>query len=166
MNKANSAPDADARRKRVSLDWRETFLAALAQTSNVSAAARKAGIDASAVYKARRADPGFKAQWFEALCEGYDNLEMDLVRRLRMGDLERTGTKSRRKYDNATAFRLLTVHRESVGREKARRDHDDEETILASINTKLDAMRAREKDISAMVPDKSGPDVKAGDDAG
>ena len=150
MSNAQPAPGADPARGRAAGDWQDTFLAALAQTSNVSASARRAGVNVSCVYKARRADRAFADAWFQALCEGYDALEMDLLRRLRLGEIERSGAKSRRKYDNATAFRLLAAHRDTVGREKARREDEDEETILASINAKLDSMRERERKIEAI----------------
>lgn len=125
--------------------WRKPFLAALAESSNVSAAARKAKVPTGTVYNLRREDADFRSAWFDALCEGYDNLEMSLLHRLRIGELESTKTKSRRKYDNATAFRLLAAHRDAVSHQKALRADEDEDAILASINTKLDAMRAREK---------------------
>jgi hypothetical protein len=138
-----SQPDrAPARRRRYGApkNWRQTFLAQLADTSNVSAAADTAEISLSWVYKTRREDPQFTRQWFAALCEGYDNLEMDLLHRLRSGDASEGST---RKYDNATAFRLLSVHRQSVAREKAIQEDEDEAAILASIDAKLDAMRER-----------------------
>lgn len=131
--------------------WREPFLAALAESSNIAAAARKAKVQGSTVYKLRREDPDFRAAWFDALCEGYDNLEMSLLHRLRIGELESSKTKSRRKFDNATAFRLLTAHRDSVSYQKALRADEDEDTILASINAKLDAMRAREKAVQELM---------------
>lgn len=125
--------------------WREPFLAALAESSNIAAAARTAKVPKSTIYKLRREDADFRSAWFDALCEGYDNLEMSLLYRLRMGELEGSKTKSRRKYDNATAFRLLAAHREAVSHQKALRLDEDEDAVLASINAKLDAMRAREK---------------------
>ncbi len=121
-------------------NWRQTFLASLADTSNVSAAAEAADISLSWVYKTRREDPEFARHWFAALCEGYDNLEMDLLHRLRSGEAK---DAEPRKYDNATAFRLLSVHRQSVAREKAIQEDDDEQAVLASIDAKLDAMRER-----------------------
>jgi len=59
--------------------WRKHFLATLAETSNVSAAARKARIDPSHAYKVKRTENAFAAQWREALCEGYDLLEMEVL---------------------------------------------------------------------------------------
>jgi hypothetical protein len=130
--------------KRPPRQWKDKFLAELARTSNVAAAARKADVDPGAVYKARRSDAEFYRNWQEALAEGYDNLEMDLLRRLRIGELTGGGpTKSRRKFDNAIAFRLLAAHREAVGRQKALRANEDEDAIIASINEKLSKMRVR-----------------------
>lgn len=131
--------------KRPAKGWEEVFLAHLAQTSNVSEAARTAGVDTSTVYKTRRTTPDFNRAWQEALAEGYDNLEMDLIRRLRVGELTGGGpAKSRRKYDNAIAFRLLAAHRETVGRQRALRANEDEDAIIASIDAKLEKMRQRQ----------------------
>lgn len=124
-------------------DWRTKFLETLARTSNVSAAARAAKIDVSSVYRARRTDPQFAQEWFGALCEGYDMLELDLLRRLRMGDVENPKTKIKRKFDNATSFRLLSAHRDTVGKMRAMIQEADEDDIIASINAKLDQMRER-----------------------
>ncbi|MXP15028.1 hypothetical protein GRI44_09740 [Altererythrobacter confluentis] len=156
----------DAARGRTIHVWRDAFLAALAESSNVSAAARKAGVPTSTVYSARREDAAFANLWFEALCEGYDNLEMDLLRRLRVGELDGGKAKARRKFDNAIAFRLLTTHREAVSRQKALRADDDEDAILASINAKLDAMRAREKAATALAAENGVYSVNDADAAG
>lgn len=130
--------------------WQADFLAALAQSSNVTLAAQKAGIDVRTVYKARRAEPEFYRNWQEALAEGYDNLEMDLLHRLRIGQLEGGKAQARRKFDNAIAFRLLTAHREAVGRQKAMRASEDEDAIIASITEKLEKMKERQDAVRAM----------------
>ena len=140
MNSPTQCAPERKRRFGAPKNWRQTFLARLADTSNVSAAAEAAQISLSWVYKTRREDPQFACQWFAALCEGYDNLEMDLLHRLRNGE---TKDDDNRKFDNATAFRLLGIHRQTVAREKAIQDNDDEASILASIDAKLDAMRER-----------------------
>lgn len=147
---ANSSPGS-AVRGRNTPAWREPFLTALAESSNISAAARKAKVPTSTIYKLRREDADFRGAWFDALCEGYDNLEMSLLHRLRIGELEGTKTKARRKFDNATAFRLLSAHREAVSQQRAIREDENEDAILASINTKLDAMRAREKAVQLLI---------------
>lgn len=143
--KSGTGVRVDARRKAGFAGWSKVFLAELASTSNVSASARKAGIDTSTAYEARRTRPEFNRQWHRALCEGYDHLEMELLHRLRMGELKPPSGAKRgvRQFDNGTAFRLLSVHREAVARERATQENEDAEAILASIDAKLDRMRER-----------------------
>lgn len=117
--------------------WRLHFLAALAETSNVSAAARVARIDPSHAYKVKRTESPFAAQWRAALCEGYDLLEMEVLHRLRFGD-PRDGDA---KFDNATALRLLSQHRETVAKERAIRENTDVEEVRASLHKRLLDMR-------------------------
>ena len=134
--------------------WMRAFLVTLAETSNVTAAAQKAGITPSHVYKTRRTDAGFARKWLSALCEGYDNLELELLHRLRSGA---AGADKDRRFDNATALRLLAAHRDSAAREKAMRDNADSKRIVQSINDKLEHMRQRSIEI--------GEYVEEGDDA-
>ncbi len=126
-------------------DWSRAFLGELAATSNVSAAARLAGVSTFIVYETRRTNPEFNRKWQEALCEGYDHLEMALLCRLRVGEIKPAAGARRgvRLFDNATALRLLTAHREAVARQRAMRDNEDAGTILASLNAKLERMRER-----------------------
>lgn len=136
--------------------WARSFLAELAATSNVSAAARKAGIVTATAYDARRINAEFNRKWQQALCEGYDHLEMELLHRLRTGEVKPApgARRGARSFDNATAFRQLAAHRESAARQRAIRDNQDSEAIIASINAKLDRMRER----------RFGPDAKDDDD--
>ena len=122
--------------------WRKKFLTTLAATSNVTAACERAKITPQHVYHLRQNDPEFHRAWQVALCEGYDMLEMSLLGRLRGGEDDEAGT-AKRKFDNATAFRLLTAHRETAARQRALRDHDDAAAVRASIDAKLDEMRER-----------------------
>lgn len=134
-----------AKRRMAKTVWQPVFLAELGKTSNVASAAREAKIDVSTVYKARRSEASFFRLWQEALAEGYDNLEMEMVRRLRVGELAGGGAaKAHRKFDNAIAFRLLAAHREAVGRQRGLRANEDEDEVLASINAKLEKMRERQ----------------------
>ena len=141
---AKAASKASARRSSKA-KWCRVFLGHLAETSNVTAAARKAKVATSTVYELRRIDAEFNRKWQVALCEGYDNLELDLLARLRSGELRPAAgaKKGVRAFDNATSLRLLTAHRESVARERAIRDDEDADAILASINAKIDRMRER-----------------------
>jgi len=116
--------------------WRGVFLDFLAETSNVTKAAEKAGINPSRAYKIRRAEPDFAKQWRAALLEGYEHLEMETLRRLRDGT-----DADGRKFDIANALRLLSLHRDSVARAQAEQRNVSAEEVRASINRKVQAIR-------------------------
>lgn len=64
---------------------RKRFLALLADSGNVSGAARGAGISTSSLYAHRAANPGFAALWDEAINVAMDELENALIERARDG---------------------------------------------------------------------------------
>jgi len=134
--------------------WRNQFLEALAETSNVAASAARAQVPLRTVYKTRRDDPGFAARWREALYEGYDNLEMEVVGYLR-------DPAPKRKLDVASALRLLVAHRETVARERALREDDDEQAVFDSIDKFIDEMRDRRATNAAIL---SAPETGDGED--
>jgi hypothetical protein len=144
-DKTGRRAQASAPRAHSFAQWSKAFLSELAATSNVSAAARKAKISTTTAYDTRRANPEFNRKWLAALCEGYDHLEMELLHRLRTGEVKPAAgaKKGVRAFDNATAFRLLAAHRESAARQRAINHNQDSARILVSINTKLDKMRER-----------------------
>lgn len=127
--------------------WARAFLAELAATSNVAASARKAGISTAHVYELRRADPAFYREWQEALCEGYDLLELNLLHRLREGEVKLAAGAKRgtRVFDNATALRLLVAHRESANRQRAVIENRNSDAIIEAINAKIEKMGARRR---------------------
>lgn len=148
MAKPTRAAPAPRRRTRISAaltatetknnrHWQAAFLAALAETSNVTAASAAAGVNPSRPYKLKRAEPDFARRWREALCEGYDLLEIEVLYRLRFGEAR----DGEHKFDNATALRLLSQHRETVARERAIRENADVETVRQSLYTKLSRLR-------------------------
>lgn len=131
--------------------WSRDFLAALGETSNVTAAAVRAGISLAHVYKVRREEPEFTRKWQIALCEGYDNLELELLHRLRSGGA--AGDKDW-KHDNAVSLRLLSAHRESTTRQRALQDNEDSAKIIASIDAKLALMRERRLALTQQAADE------------
>lgn len=144
--------------------WRAPFLSELAATSNVAASARAAGIAPARAYELRRADPQFYREWQEALCEGYDHLEMTLLQRLRDGEIKPASGAKRgtRVFDNANALRLLAAHRETAARQRAIHDTRDSEAILDSINAKIEKMRERRITVASAAlpaPAKGSPDA-------
>lgn len=139
--------------------WRKPFLAELAATSNVAASARAAGIATGTAYALRRTDPGFYRAWQEALCEGYDHLEMSLLQRLREGEIRRASAarKGVRVFDNATALRLLVAHRDTVLRQRAVIENRNSDAIFAAIDAKIDKMRERR--MKALADDRAAAQV-------
>ena len=69
-----SVPDT-----RLNARTRRLFLNHLAETANVAASARAAGVASSGVYAERRRSAGFRDDWARALGEGYARLETDLL---------------------------------------------------------------------------------------
>ena len=135
--------------------WREVFLEKLAETSNVSASAEWANVTTAQVYASRRGEPEFARKWMAALCEGYDNLEMDILYRLRTGDLKDAGGG---KFEFGAALRLLAAHRDSAARERAIRDNEDTDKIIAEIDAQLDRMRDRARRAEELAERDAEPD--------
>lgn len=118
--------------------WRGLFLDYLAETSNVSESARRTGINPSRAYKVRREEPEFARQWLSALYEGYLHLELEVIRRLREGDMK---TANDEKYDFANAIRLLAAHRDNAARAQAEARNVSAAQVRASIDRKVEAIR-------------------------
>jgi len=136
---------ADCRQRDYGSDteWCAPFLDHLAESSNVKASARKAKTTTSKAYKLRRENAEFAAHWLAALFEGYVHLEMEVLRRLRDGDLKAKGED---KYDFANAIRLLGAHRENAARAQAEQRNVSASEVRASIDRKVEAIRQQVQD--------------------
>lgn len=145
-----------AKRSGPKRSWQPAFLLALAETSNVTAAAIAAGVQPSYPYKVKRDDNAFAKAWREALCEGYDHLELELLHRLRFGEPKDGDTK----FDNANALRLLTQHRETVARQRAIRSNEDVAQVRASLRAKL--MELREQVLAQRKAEQKSADALHG----
>jgi len=142
--------------KRWSQAAEERFLAELAATANVRAAAEAAGFSTVAIYRRRMLWPGFASAWDEALEQGYVRIETMLVEAA-------TDSLSRAPIDVdreapvltgpgmtvAEAMNLLKLHRSTVRggaaqRYDARAKAPDWDAVRASILRKIEAIeRAR-----------------------
>ena len=140
---AAALPTAPAGRE-PKLSKRARFLEVLAETSSIVLSAQRAGLPLREMHKLRRKDADFAAEWRAALMEGYDMLEMELLGHLR-------NPIPARKMDVGSAMRLLAAHRDTVLRERALREDDDEEAVLASLDRFIDDMRARREANAALV---------------
>lgn len=105
--------------------WKPKFLAALAASPNVSAAAGLAGITRRAVYAAREADPDFAAAWDEALEQSTDHLVGEAYRRAFLGTKRPVFYKggecgSINEFSDALTVFLLKAHRPAIYRETSK----------------------------------------------
>lgn len=124
--------------KPLSPHWQKTFLDHLAESSNVTQSAKVAEVTPSLAYLHRRQDSEFASKWLFALYEGYIHLEMEVLRRLREGDLQTGGND---KYDFANAIRLLNAHRDNAARAQAEQRNVSAAEVRASIDRKVEAIR-------------------------
>jgi hypothetical protein len=120
--------------------WRARFLDTLATSSNVTRAAAAAGVSLTRAYRLRRAEPEFARQWQAALDDGYFHLELELVRRLREGDVK---TGDGQNYDFANAIRLLAARRTATAAEPPRGRDVSAAEVRASIDRKIEDIRRR-----------------------
>lgn len=166
----NKTPVPDAR---LNMKIRSLFLDHLAQTANVSASARAAGVTSSAVYAERRRTPAFRDSWALALAEGYARLETDLLAEALQSASGRTadGTLKARAQKHRLAIALLSAHRASVKGGAAvapasKPAQPDLATLKAQLILKLTQMRQRAEESAAARaepdPAKEGePNAKA-----
>jgi hypothetical protein len=115
--------------------WRRQFLETLATTSNVTAAAQVAKVSLPRAYQTRRDDPDFARAWQAAVADGYLNLELEVIRRLREGDLK---TANGDKFDFANAIRLIAAQRGKDGRPQSEVRNVSIAEVRASIERKIE----------------------------
>ena len=146
-----AVPDA-----RLKMKIRSLFLDHLAQTANVAASARAAGVTSSAVYAERRRTPAFRDAWALALAEGYARLETDLLAEALQTPSGRTGdgTLKARAQKHRLAIALLNAHRASVKggalvAASAKPAQPDLATLKAQLILKLTQMRQRAEESAA-----------------
>lgn len=145
-----NGPQKRARRKS---DWTPAkanrFIAALADSCNVSLAARAVKRSVQNVYAQRARDGEFRAQWDQALSIGYARLEMMMLERALHGTekvirLQNGESKVMREYSDRVALSLLRMHRENVAAIDQGPDEEEYQEACQRIIDKLDRLRERE----------------------
>ncbi len=134
-------------------DWTaekaDKFLKVLADSCNVSLAARAVKRSVQNVYRQRAKNATFRAGWDQALATGYARLEMMMLERALHGTEKHVTLKSgesriMREYNDRVALALLRHHRENVGQFEQARDEDEYEEACERIIEKLARLRERE----------------------
>jgi hypothetical protein len=123
------------------------FLAHLTETSNVSAAARVAGVTTKPVYALRRKCDAFLAKWLKALAEGYARLEAELLAEaLRAPSPNmKDSTLKQKQMRTRLGLSLLAAHRATVrGTEKPGPSRSrDPKAVRERLEKKFAEMRKR-----------------------
>ena len=101
-------------------DWQAPFVEILRDYGDVSACAKTCGVSTTTVYKYRKDDAKFRADWDSALEALYDSLEAELVRRGRDGVIEAVYHKGVivgqvTKYDTTAVLSVLNARAKSRG---------------------------------------------------
>jgi hypothetical protein len=177
-------PHKQLRRNSITPDKQRAFIAALAATGIVTQAARSIGRSMEALYKLRNRPgaEGFRAAWEAAVDRGVGRLEDCALARAIEGE-ERLvvsagkvlGTETR--HNEALVMFLLRQRRgERYGAEvrpghplyerikaevlagREAQEWEDEDAILAALDAKIEAMRAREEAAQALLLE--GPALK------
>jgi hypothetical protein len=143
--KVEAQPENGTSAKAATKARQERFLAELAVTSNVVAAAAKAELNSCAIYKVRHRDPEFARRWDEALQHGYRHLESELLRHA-LGQAGGDAHSAPSTVEPELAFKLLTLGRRAdpQGRRAGPRlKQPSEQEVLASLHRKLAAMEKK-----------------------
>lgn len=116
---------------------RETFLSTLADTCNVSEAARAAGIGRRTAYEWREADPAFAAQWADAEQQAADKLEREAWRRAVEGTdkpvtFQGVITDTYKEYSDRMLEILLKAHRPEKFTDRSKVEHSGGVNLVVS----------------------------------
>ena len=129
----------------------KAFLAHLAQTANVSASARTAGVTTRPVYDLRRKSEGFCTKWLGALAEGYARLEANLLAEALSPPASnmKDSTFKQKQMKARMGMALLAAHRATVrgvGATPAPSRSRDPKEVQARLEARFAAMRQRMSD--------------------
>ena len=162
-------------KKRAKRDWSKAkaarFLTVLGETCNVSEACRRSGVPMTVVYRRRKMDAGFRAQWVQTIGEAYQRLELVLLERAFNGTEKvvrrRDGSEERmRLYSDHIALRLLQMHRETAIEAETDYPAEDIDEIRERIVRKLQRMKKRDEEQEARREQLRGDAPREGDPTG
>jgi hypothetical protein len=141
-------------RKATKRDWtsakEETYVDALAETCNFTAAAVAAAVSVSGARRRRKTNARFRASCRQAIAFAYERLELAMLDRSLNGSekivIRKDGSEERiREYPNAVALTLLRLHREGAAEATSEPDPADVEELRERLFNKLERLRKREE---------------------
>jgi len=139
-------------RKASRRNWTKTkeskFLSVLAETCNVTEAARQAGVCLSYAYKRRASNAGFRAGWMQAIGDAYQRLELVLLDRAFNGTEKvvkrRDGSEDRMlEYSNQLGLSLLKMHRNTAAEAASEMPPEDVGEMREQLVKKLLRLKKR-----------------------
>jgi len=124
------------------------FLSVLAETCNVTEAARQAGVCLSYAYKRRASNAGFRAGWMQAIGDAYQRLELVLLDRAFNGTEKvvkrRDGSEDRMlEYSNQLGLSLLKMHRNTAAEAASEMPSEDVGEMREQLVKKLLRLKKR-----------------------
>jgi hypothetical protein len=124
------------------------FLSVLADTCNVSEAARRAGVSPNCVYQKRKTDAAFRAGWMDAIATAYQRLELVLLERAFNGTEKivrrKDGSEERmREYSNQLGLTLLKMHRATAVQANSELPAADIEEVRERLVKKFERLQKR-----------------------
>lgn len=147
--------------------WVPGFLAALAESGNVSTACRSVGIDRSTPYDVRKEDADFAAAWDGALDQATDALEAEARRRAHAGLVRKKFDKGQpvidpetgsqyveHEYSDTLLIFLLKAHRPEKFRE--RYEVDAKVKVSGAMEIREIVVTTREQ-ADRLIPHIAGP---------
>ncbi|HET7708376.1 MAG TPA: hypothetical protein VFK50_02440 [Sphingomicrobium sp.] len=147
-------------------DWTQAkadrFVEMLADSCNVSLAARAIGRSVTNVYVQRTRDAAFRHAWDQALAIGYAKLEMMMLERALHGVEKRVTLRNgesriMREYNDRVALALLRHHQGAVAQFEEQVDEEEYREACERIIDKLGRLRERAAE-EAPVEIKTGQD--------
>ena len=126
------------------------FLSILAETCNVTEAARQAKVSLGYAYQRRASNAGFRAGWMEAIGSAYQRLELVLLERAFNGIekvvKKRDGSEERMfEYSNQFGLALLKMHRQNAAEAAPENEPSNIDEIRERLFNKLERLRKREE---------------------
>ena len=120
----------------------------LADTCNVTLAAKEAGVSISGAYRRRQENAAFRAGWLEALSLAYQRLELVLLDRAFNGTEKvvrrRDGSEERMlEYSNQLGLTLLKMHRDTADAASKEYAPEQVEELRERLLNKLRRLKAR-----------------------
>lgn len=119
---------------------KDSFLRELAKSCNVLQSAELIGVSVDTVYRHRRLDPSFAAEWAKSIEIAYDELMLEMLRRARFGTEKPIiyGGKQVGVFNDLNdtmAMRLLSMHLANVANYKANAAEHKRDNIMDMTNS-------------------------------